>query len=159
MAVTPVSALFAREKSRYSSRSAGVFYLLKTFFLNHATNNQNADLLYVPIDGVVSSSDGGASASQVLADAPCKLYCVWLKKNGATATSFKASNSATTAGTDGTQVLGYIMTTANQENLFVFPTGHSFSAGLTVTENTTATGSTLTLSANRIDGFAIIGAP
>jgi len=158
MAVTPVSALLVREKARASTRSAGVFYLLKTFFLNHATNNNNADLVYAAIDGNYSSSDGGNNASQVLADGACKLYAFWLKKAGSTATSFKASNSATTAGTDGTQALGYILTDANEENLFVFPTGHAFSSGLTVTENTTATGSTLTLAANRIDGFAIIGA-
>lgn len=159
MAVTPVNALQAREKARFSSRNPGVFYCLKSFFLHLAANQGNPDLLYVPIDGQINASDGGNTASQVLADAACKLYLLYLKKNGSTATSFKASNNATTATTDGTQALGYILTDSAEENLFCFPTGHAFSTGLTVTENTTATGSTLTLAANKIDGFVIIGAP
>lgn len=157
MAFVPVNALQAREKTRMIIRNAGVFYALKALFLHLAANKGNPDLLFVPIDGTVSASDGGASASQVLADGPCTLYAIYLKKNGSVAVSIKASNNATTAGTDGTQALGYILTTANEEDLFLFPTGKAFSAGFTVTENTTATGSTLTLNANRADGFAILG--
>lgn len=159
MAVTPVNALQARQKALLSTRSPGVFYVLKSLFLHMAANQGNPDLLYVTIDGLVNSSDSGNTASQVIADAPCKLYALWLKKSGSTATFFKVTNHASTATTDGTQDFGYKMTTASEENAWCFPTGHAFSTGIVVTEDTTATGSTLTLAANRIDGFAIIGAP
>lgn len=158
MAVTPVNALQAREKARGFIRSSGVFYLLKTFFLQHVTVNQNVDLLYVTIDGQIHASDSGNTVSQILADAPCKVYAFYLKKAGSTATFFKVTNHASTASTDGTQDIGYKMTTSGEENFLVFPAGHAFSTGVTITEDTTATGSTLTLNANRIDGFAIIGA-
>ncbi len=40
----------------------------------------------------------------------------------------------------------------------IYPAGRALSTGLTVTENTTRTGSTLTLLANQMSGFAIVGA-
>lgn len=158
MALTTQSANLVRQKTYMINRNPGIFYALKALFLHLAANKGNPDLFLKNIDGTYSSSDGGNNASQVLVDAACTLYAIYLKKTGATAVSFKASNSATTAGTDGTQALGFIITTASEENLYLFPTGHAFATGLTVTENTTATGSTLTLLANRLDGFVIVGA-
>lgn len=158
MALTLESAGRVRQKARLLwLRNPGVFYAVKTWFLYHATNNGNPDLQFVAIDGNTNASDGGNTASQVLADAPCKVYVLYLKKTGATATFFKATNHASTATTDGTQDLGYKLTTASEENVFIYPAGHTLSVGLTVTEDTTATGSTLTLAANKIDGFVIIG--
>lgn len=160
MALTLESANKVRQKSRLLwVRNPGVFYAVKTWFLYHATNNGNPDLQFVAIDGNTSSSDGGNSASQVLADAPCKVYALYLKKAGATATFFKATNHASTATTDGTQDLGYKLTTSGEESVWIYPAGHSLSVGLTITENTAATTGTLTLAANKIDGFVIIGAP
>lgn len=159
MALTTQSANLVRQKTNMAARTTpGVFYALKALFLHLAANQGNPDLFYKNIDGNVNASDGGNTASQVLVDAACTIYAIYLKKTGSTATSFKVSNHATTATTDGTQSLGYILTVASEENLFLFPTGHAMSAGVTVTEDTTATGSTLTLLANRIDGFVIVGA-
>lgn len=133
------------------------FYAVKAFFLHIAANKGNPDLRYVNIDGVFSSSDGGANASQVLVDGPCTLYVVYLRKTGATETIVKISNHATTAGTDGTQDLAFALTAAGTE-FVVYPDGRAESAGLTATENTTRTGSTLTLKANKVDGFVIVSA-
>lgn len=158
MALVTQSANLVRQKTQAITRTPGVFYALKALFLHLAANQGNPDLFYKNIDGLVNSSDGGNTASQILVDAPCTLYAVWLKKTGTTATFFKATNHASTATTDGTEDLSYKLTASLEENLFLFPSGHPLSVGLTVTEDTTATGSTLTLAANKIDGFVIVGA-
>lgn len=123
-----------------------------------ATQAKNPQLQFLPISGTISSSDGTATASQVLLGGPCTLYAIYLRKaSGATAVWFKGSNHATTAGTDGTQVIAEQSAVASEDIVRCFNTGKVLSLGLTVTENTTATGSTLTLLANRFDGFAIVG--
>lgn len=158
MALSTASANLARQKTFMINRGAGVFYALKGLFLHLAANKGNPDLQLVNIDGAYSSSDGGNNATQVIADAACTLYCIYLKKSGSTATSLKITNHASTAATNGTQEIGHIFTTANEENIFLYPVGHAFSTGIALTQNTTATGSTLTLKANKIDGFIILGA-
>lgn len=122
-----------------------------------ATQGGNPQLQFIPINGTYSASDGGNNASQILADAACTLYGVYLKKVGTTETIFKASANATTAGTDGTQKYAVSKAAAGDIAL-TYPNGDAVASGLTVTENTTRTGSTLTLLANRFDGFVIIGA-
>src|SRR5258708_29554345 len=168
MALVTSNANLARQKAYnfvYSASPAGSgtsdspfnFYAVKALFLNLAINKGNPDLLFKAVDGTFSSSDGGANASQVLVDAAATLYALFLRKYGATETIFKVSNSATTAGTDRTQDSPIPATTAGTVVL-VYPDGRAYSSGITVTENTTRTGSTLTVKANRIDGFALIGA-
>lgn len=158
MAFTASSATLVKDKTRAFSRGSGVQQLLKAFWLHMASNKNNPDLQFVAIDGAVSSSDGGNSASQVICSGACTVYAIYLKKTGATATWFKATNHGSTATTDGTEDLSYKLTTASEEDFIVFPTGHALATGLTMTLNTTATGSTLSVLANRIDGFIIIGA-
>lgn len=133
------------------------FYALKAFFLHLAANKGNPDLRYVNIDGLVNSSDGGNTADQILVDGPCTLFAVFLKKRGTVETIFKGTNHASTAGTNGTQDLAFALTAAGTEFVF-YPDGRALSIGLTVTEDTTRTGSTLTLAANRVDGFVIVSA-
>lgn len=168
MAITIESAGRVRQKA-YSTVYASAtgtsadpispfnFYALKDFFLHWAANKGNPDLQYINVDGTYSSSDGGNNASQVLANAACTLYVVFLKKVGTTESIFKWTDHASTAGTAGTQD-GAIAQTAVGSVLEVYPDGRALANGLTVTENTTRTGSTLTLKANRQDGFVIIGA-
>lgn len=166
MALTTESAGRVRQKAYYSVYGNGTttlpnspfnFYAIKALFLHLAANKGNPDLFYKNIDGAYSSSDGGNNASQILVDAACTLYAVFLRKRGTTETIFKGSNHASTAGTDGTQDLSFALTAAGSE-LIVYPDGRALSTGLTVTENTTRTGSTLTLLANRLDGFVIVSA-
>lgn len=122
-----------------------------------ATQGGNPQLQFVPISGTYNASDGGNNVSQVLADAACTVYAFYLKKAGTVETIFKGSASATTAATDGTQKFA-INATAAGDVVAAWPTGVAVASGLTVTEDTTRTGSTLTLLANRMDGFVIIGA-
>ena len=134
--------------------SQNAFLALKQYL---AQNKRNPDLQFLPIDGTVNSSDGGNTVSQILVAGACTLYAIYLFKKGSTETIFKGSNNATTAATDGTQDLAIAATVAG-DVFEVYPDGRALSTGLTVTEDTTRTGSTLTLLANQMSGFAIIGA-
>jgi hypothetical protein len=158
MALTTISANLVRQKTYMINRNSGVFYALKALFLHLAANKGNPDLFLKNIDGLVNSSDGGNSNDQVMVDAACTLYAIYIKKTGSTATFFKVTNHAATGTTDGTQDLGYKLTTSLEEDLLLFPSGRAFSAGIVVSADTTATGATATLKANRIDGFVIVSA-
>ncbi len=122
-----------------------------------ATQGGNPQLQFIPIDGTYSSSDGGNNASQVLSDTACTVFAIYGLKVGTVETIFKGSANATTAGTDGTQKFA-LPATAAGDVFAVWPKGIAVASGLTVTLNTTRTGSTLTLLANDINGFVIIGA-
>lgn len=122
-----------------------------------ATQGGNPQLQFIPISGTVNASDGGNTVSQVLADTPCTVYGFYLKKVGSTETIFKASANATTAAGDGTQKYAFSKAAAG-DLAVVYPTGDAVANGLTVTEQTTRTGTTQTLLANRFDGFVVIGA-
>jgi len=157
MALVTQSANLVRQKTYMINRNPGIFYALKALFLHLAANKGNPDLFLKNVDGLVSSSDGGNSASQVLVDAACTLYAIYLKKTGSTVTWFKSTDHATTASTTAADIQTAI-TTAADELLYLYPTGHVLANGMTVTLNTTATGSTLAVKANRVDGFVIVGA-
>jgi hypothetical protein len=153
----PVNANLARQKTFMINRNAGVFYALKALFLHLAANKGNPDLYFQNIDGLLGASDGGA-ADQVITDGPCTLYAVYAKKTGATATVLKLTNSTTAAATDGSQAITTSLVTAGSEQLLLYPTGYVFATGLTLATDTTVTGSTDSLKANRVDGFIIVGA-
>jgi hypothetical protein len=168
MSLTTQSANLVRQKAYISvygnatgtssnTNSPFNYYAFKALFLHLAMNKGNPDLFYKNIDGTYSASDGGNNASQILVDAACTLYAVFLRKVGSVETIVKGTNHASTAATDGTQDLAFALTVAGSETI-VYPDGRALSTGLTVTENTTRTGSTLTLKANRVDGFVIVGA-
>lgn len=156
MAVATQSAQLVRQKTFMINRNPFIFFALKAYFLYNSLSKGNPDLQLVNIDGTYSSSDGGNNASQVLVNGACTLYVVYGKKIGATETIFKATNHASTAATDGTQDQAFAATAAG-EFLYCYPDGRALSTGLTITENTARTTSTLTLKANRIDGFVIVG--
>lgn len=118
---------------------------------------KNFDLQFVPIDGVYSSSDGGNNSSQILIAGALTLYGVYLYKKGSTETIFKGTNHASTATTDGTQDIAIACTTTG-DVFEIYPQGRALATGLTVTENTARTTSTLTLAANQMSGFVVIGA-
>ena len=168
MAITTQSATQVRQKAYNTVYAIGTgttsnpnsplnFYVFKAFFLHMAMNKGNPDLNYTNVDGLYSSSDGGNNASQVLCNGACTLYAIFLRKTGSTENIFKWTNHASTATTDGTQD-GAIAATVAGSVFEIYPDGRALSTGLTVTENTTRTGSTLTLKANKLDGFVILSA-
>jgi hypothetical protein len=160
MAITLENANLTRQRAYFQSgeRTSGIFYLLKSFFLHLAANKGNPNLQLVNIDGNLTASDGSNTTSNVAANAACTLYLIYLRKKGTVATWFKATDNATTATTNGGADITQVVTTSADEVLLTYPTGHSMVNGITYTENTTATGSTGQLLANRIDGFIILGA-
>jgi hypothetical protein len=148
---------FGTGNTSSTNNSPALYYILKSLFLHLAANKGNPDLFYKSVDGTYSSSDGGNNSSQILVDGPCTLYAIFLRKLGSTESIFKWTNHASTATTDGTQD-GAIAQTALGSVCEIYPDGRALATGLTATENTTRTGSTLTLKANRQDGFVITGA-
>lgn len=158
MALSTQSANLVRQKTYMINRNPGIFYALKGLFLHLASNKGNPDLQLVNVDGGATASDGGNTANQVVANVACTLYAIYLKKAGATATWFKATDNATTATTNGGQDVSLVVTLKAEELLLQYPTGHSMVNGITITENTSATGSTLNVLANRIDGYIILSA-
>ena len=157
MALTTESANRVRQKTYATLRNSGVQMELKGFFLNLAANKGNIDLQLVNIDGNSMSSDGGAT-QQVVCNGACTLYVIYLKKVGSVANWFKLTDNATTCTTNGGQDLSLRTTTAADEKLLTWPIGFTMVNGITLDENTTATGATETLKANQQSGFAIIGA-
>jgi len=150
------NANLVRQKTRMATRNPGVYYALKALFLHLAANKGNPDLTYINIDPYANASDGTNSDNQVMAAAATTLYAVYIKKGtGSTANYFKMTNHATTGTTDGTQDFGYKISTALEENLWLFPNGHSLSAGLTISQNTAATGATNSLLIDCCSGFVI----
>lgn len=158
MSLSTEAANRVRQKTLAFSRNPGVFYELKALFLHLAANKSNPDLQYVNIDGSQPASDGSNTTSTVLVNAPCTMYAVYLKKAGTVATWFKLTDNATTATTNGGADVSTVITTKADEVLLTWPTGHAMANGATFSENTTATGSTGELLANRIDGFFICSA-
>ena len=161
MAFVTQAAQLVRQKTFMVNRNAGVFYALKALFLHLAANKGNPDLKLVNIDGTATASDGGNVLSQVVADAACTLYAIYLKKTGTVLTAFKLTDAAVTAKTDGTatQVFTSYMTTANDEYLALFPTGKALTVGAVYTETLTdGITATQNLKANAINGFIIVGA-
>jgi hypothetical protein len=159
MSLSTQSANLVRQKTYMINRNPGVFYALKALFLHLACNKNNPDLQLVNIDGTSLASDGGAAADQVIANVACTLYAIYLLKRGSVATSFKMNDSATATVGDGTDTgPNFVVTTLAEEDLFLLPSGHAMANGIAISEDTTQTGDTATLKANRIDGFFIISA-
>lgn len=158
-AVTTQAANLVRQKTYMINDNPGVFYALKALFLHLATNKGNPDLQIVNVDGTFVSSDGGANANEVVVSSAGNLFALYLKQRGLAAeTWFKWTDNATTCTTNGGAdfTYGFNNAVVKEEVLFLHPVGRTFANGVTMTENTTATGSTLTLKANRLDGYFII---
>ena len=134
--------------------SQNAFLDLKAYL---SQDKRNPQLQFLPIDGTYNSSDGGNNVSQVLIAGACTIYAIYLKKSGTVETIVKYSNNATTAATDGTQD-GAIAATAAGDVFEIYPDGRALATGFTLTEDTTRTTATLTLLANQMSGFAIVGA-
>jgi hypothetical protein len=151
-----ISANLALNKMFQISRAPGIFYLLKALRLHLAANKLNPDLSFTVIDGYTNASDGTNSNDQVIAAAAATLYAIYLKKRtGSVASYVKFTNHATTAVTNGGADLSYCITTAAEEDLFTWPAGHAMSAGITVSQDTSGTGSTCSLLKDTCDGFVI----
>jgi hypothetical protein len=121
-------------------------------FSHLAQHAGSPDLQFVPIDTL----DGTTS---VIADAPCKLRALYLKKpaGSTTAAFIKASDHASAASATAPALSIELPT--NNEEILLFPNGLPFGTGLSMISNTTATDTTASAAADQASGFAIISAP
>lgn len=150
-----IAANLVRQKTYMTKRNPGVFFALKALFLHLAVKGVT-DLSYTNIDPYTAASDGTNAVQQVIAAAANTLYAIYLKKGtGSTVSYVKVTNHAATGQTNGTGDLDYAITTALEENLLLWPNGHSLSAGLVISQNTAATGSTNSLLIDCCSGFVI----
>lgn len=157
MAISTASANLARQKTYMINRNAGVFFALKGLFLHLAANKGNPDLQLVNVNSSLTGSDG-TNADQVIADAACSIYAIYLKKRAtATGVWFKASDHATVASATAGEVTQE-GNTASQEHLLLYPNGWAQGTGFTIRQDTTAAGNTRSLLANGFDGFILLGA-
>lgn len=97
----------------------------------------------------------------IIADVPCKLYGVFLKKQ-ATATDafFKMNDSTTTCGAaNGASATDSVaLVDSGDQVSLVFPKGRAQANGLTVASQTNLAGNTDSTSGDGPNGFIIIGA-
>lgn len=155
MALVLESAGRVRQKTRMQARTAAAQYALKAWFMYHATNKGNADLQLVNVgDADITGADG-----HPLADAPCVVYVVYIKK-GTTATDayFKLFDSATvdTTATEGRLVIPLLE--AGEDQIMIFPNGLTMAAGVTGAAHTTYAAAVDSTALDAGDGFIIIGA-
>jgi hypothetical protein len=155
---TLVNILTIKQKTRLDSRrSPGTAEALRAFF-KHMESKANPDLYLEYITGL-------ESAPQVISDAACKLYVIFIHKPAASTTNswFKAKDHATLAtDANGASAFGVPLVGTgggNREYAIVFPDGVPLGTGLTIGQYTTLTGNTECAAADAVTGFVIIGAP
>jgi len=143
-----------KQRCHDSLRKPGPGEALRGLF-KHMQQLGNPRLQLVPLDFTPGTDI-------VVADAPCKLYALYLKKPVASTTAawVKGSNHATTAAANGDIVtlLGGAGG-GGQEHCQTFNDGLQLSTGLTMASHTAVGGSTDSNAADAASGFAIIGAP
>jgi hypothetical protein len=153
MALALEGANKVRQKTRAITLKPGVFYTLKAFFLDLATNKNSPDLEFK----VLTS---GANAT--VADAPCRVYAVYARKGPAshTASHLKLTNHASQVQADNQ--VHVVSAEARETFVAYWPDGKALSTGLAAGSYTAAAGAHETTPSNAADawsGFVIIGAP
>lgn len=98
----------------------------------------------------------------VIADAPCKVYAILLKKATTTAASFKGTDHATT-GSSTAFAVGLTQAApatgvARTDNL-LFPKGLPMANGFSILSNTTMAGNTTSAAGDGAQGVVLIGNP
>jgi hypothetical protein len=95
--------------------------------------------------------------SAVIADAPCKVYAIILKKTTATAACFKGTDHASTGSSTAFNV-GLLQNSIKVDDMF-FPKGLPMAAGFTVLSNTTMAGNTTSAAGDGASGVVLLGNP
>jgi hypothetical protein len=154
MAFSGESAVKTRQRAYEITRSPGIFYILKAFFLHMAANKGNPDLQFLTY---VAEDALGASGSVLLSGA-CRVYVLYGKKTATAEDAYmELFDDATNDGTIGDQRVGLPFLEASEENIFVSPAGVSFATGVVAKLYTTLAGTTDTTSGAGVNGFVIIG--
>lgn len=162
MAISLQSANLVRQKALAAVIAKGVgttagngdpiaLYALKAFFLNWSQKG-NADLQFLPFSEAQADAAGGTA----LADAACRIYFVYTRKeNAATDNWTKIYDDSTDDTTDGDAILSIPQFEANADSFYVSSPGIPVATGIVVTQHTTQVGSTD--GSDGGGGFVIIG--
>ncbi len=153
MALTLETVNLVKQRTRWEVRKQGAMAALKALWLG-LQQNGNPDLQYVALDYT-------GNADQVIADVPCRLYAIYVKKPAASTVAawLKFSDHATVAAASGDIVIPLIAdVAAGKEFALVFPDGLPLAVGLTTASHTTVDGNTDSADADSAAGFAIVGA-
>lgn len=152
MALTLENANLVKQRTRWETRKPGASMSLKALW-RHLENIGIPDLQFVTL--------AYAHPDQVIADVPCRLYALYLKKPAASVVAawVKISDHATVAAASGDIVIPLIAAVgAGKEFAMVFPDGLPLAVGATTASHTAIDGNTDSAAADSCAGFAIVGA-
>ena len=154
MALSLENALAVKQQAfGYVTLSVKAQTELKAFFSYHAQHNKNVDLDFIAFANL--------TADTAVADAACKVYFIYLKKQAtATAAYFKINDHATVAGgASGADMTSCVeMASSGDEVVLVYPGGLAHGTGVAIASQTTPAGNTDSTSGDGPNGFIIIGA-
>ena len=108
------------------------------------------DLQIVPFDNLTGTD-------AIIADAACKVYAIWLKKETTVAAFFKGSDHASVSSSTAPEIA--LRQNTIEEDLLIFPNGLALTTGLTVSSDTTSDGNTTSAAGDGATGFVILGNP
>jgi hypothetical protein len=150
MTLSLTNSVLVTQASRSESRRAKTQLFLKQLYSYLAQHKGSPDLQIVNFSALTS-------ASVVVADVPCKLYALFLKKpTGSTVSVYaKATDDELTASV-GTNSITQILPVAVEETL-IYPDGLAFAAGIVMRADTSPIAAGAPNAADRPSGFAIIG--
>lgn len=152
MALSLQNPLLVFQKALFETRKPKIQAIgkaLRSYLVQH---KGNPDLQLVPFSEL-------SSGSTVIADAACRVIGLYVKKpTGSTTAAFvKGTDDETTASATAPAVSVELRT--NQEEFIVFPDGLPMASGFALRSDTTAAGSTGSVTADQSSGFVIIAAP
>lgn len=151
MALVLQPANAVKQRCYADTRRPKIQALLKAFFMYHAQHKGNPDLAFIAFADL--------AASVVIADAPCRIFGVYLLKPPAStiAAYVKGSDSATTASATAPEWSIRLVT--NVEEMPLYLDGLPMTTGFALRADTTAAGTTGSAAADQPDGFVLLGAP
>lgn len=155
MALSLQSIIIAKQKCLADSRqSPKVQYELKQLFSFLNGFKRNPDLQVVPFSAI-------GALTTVIADAPCKVYALYIYRAAPAAAAFlKLTNHASTAShTVYAQMYSLTNLAAKSEECLTWDDGLSFATGISAAADTDSSGSTTSNAADRPSGFFLLGAP
>ena len=132
------------------SGDAAAYKTAYAFFSWLAQSNGSPDLQVVPFTYLTGTDT-------VIANAPCKLYAILLKKATATAAYFKGSDHASVSSSTAPEI--EFRQNAVQVDQMFFPKGLAMANGFTVSSDTTSDGNTTSAAGDGAAGVVVLGNP
>jgi hypothetical protein len=152
MALTLEADVKVKERTRYDMAKPAIAENCRALW-KHLQALGNPDLQFVPIAGL-------ETADVVLANVAAKLYALYLKKPAASTVDSwaKISNSATASAAGADLSLPFVGTGGGgREQCLIWGDGLPFATGITIGAHTSIAGSSKTLVADAVIGWAIVG--